>query len=236
MSEIAGVELTHPRVVASSADTVRRCYNNLLTVGEVKEFYEVIGAGRSIRGIAQELDMSRNTVRRILMAPQAPAAPFGVWPPGISVPVGPRGTAARAGSGRPSGLRMLCRARPGKGTSECAPTQVLSRSAPMERQPNLLAARAMLARPKRSGSHTTCSGRAKRSTTSAILEWSRHHWSSSPPGPSGGGSTITLSPVNGGGMDVLKKPFWVGNGYRIRLEHDPCSDLITRVPDWDNGS
>ena len=44
-------------------------------MGEVKEFNEGIGAGRSIRGIVQELDASRNTVRRFLMSPQAPAAP-----------------------------------------------------------------------------------------------------------------------------------------------------------------
>ena len=29
----------------------------------MKEIYEMKGAGRSIRGIAQELDVSRNTVR-----------------------------------------------------------------------------------------------------------------------------------------------------------------------------
>ena len=38
---------------------------------EVKEIYEMKGAGRSIRGIAQELDVSRNTVRRYLKSPEA---------------------------------------------------------------------------------------------------------------------------------------------------------------------
>ena len=43
----------------------------MLKVGEVKEIYEMKGAGRSIRGIAQELDVSRNTVRRYLKSPEA---------------------------------------------------------------------------------------------------------------------------------------------------------------------
>ena len=37
----------------------------------MKEIYEMKGAGRSIRGIAQELDVSRNTVRRYLKSPEA---------------------------------------------------------------------------------------------------------------------------------------------------------------------
>ena len=37
----------------------------------MKEIYEMKGAGRSIRGIAQELDVSRNTVRRYLNSPEA---------------------------------------------------------------------------------------------------------------------------------------------------------------------
>ena len=37
----------------------------------MKEIYEMKGAGRSIRGIAQELDVSRNTVRRHLKSPEA---------------------------------------------------------------------------------------------------------------------------------------------------------------------
>ena len=37
----------------------------------MKEIYEMKGAGRSIRGIAQELDVSRNTVRRYPKPPEA---------------------------------------------------------------------------------------------------------------------------------------------------------------------
>ena len=37
----------------------------------MKEIYEMKGAGRSIRGIAQDLDVSRNTVRRYLKSPEA---------------------------------------------------------------------------------------------------------------------------------------------------------------------
>ena len=39
-------------------------------VGEVKEIYEMKGAGRSIRGIAGELGIARNTVRRYLKSPE----------------------------------------------------------------------------------------------------------------------------------------------------------------------
>ena len=67
----ADVELTHHRIMASSADTVRRCSDELLKVGEVKEIYEMKGAGRSIRGIAGELGIARNTVRRYLKSPEA---------------------------------------------------------------------------------------------------------------------------------------------------------------------
>ena len=38
----------------------------MLKVGQVKEIYEMKGAGRSIRGIAGELGIARNTVRRYL--------------------------------------------------------------------------------------------------------------------------------------------------------------------------
>ena len=37
----------------------------------MKETYEMKGAGRSVRGIAQELDVSRNTIRRYLKSPEA---------------------------------------------------------------------------------------------------------------------------------------------------------------------
>ena len=40
-------------------------------MGDVKEIYEMKGAGRSVRGIARELSIARNTVRRYLNAPGA---------------------------------------------------------------------------------------------------------------------------------------------------------------------
>jgi transposase len=43
----------------------------LLKVGQVKEIYEMKGAGRSIRGIAEDLGVARNTVRRYLKSPEA---------------------------------------------------------------------------------------------------------------------------------------------------------------------
>ena len=36
----------------------------MLKVGQVKEIYEMKGAGHSIREIARELEVSRNTVRK----------------------------------------------------------------------------------------------------------------------------------------------------------------------------
>ena len=43
----------------------------MLKVGEVKEIYELKGAGRGIREIARELDVFRNTVRQYLKSPEA---------------------------------------------------------------------------------------------------------------------------------------------------------------------
>ena len=43
----------------------------MLKVGQVKELYEMKGAGHSIREIARELEVSRNTVRRYLQSPEA---------------------------------------------------------------------------------------------------------------------------------------------------------------------
>ena len=43
----------------------------MLKVGQVKEIYEMKGAGRSIRGIAEDLSIARNTVRRYLNSPEA---------------------------------------------------------------------------------------------------------------------------------------------------------------------
>ena len=65
----------------------------MLKVGEAKEIYEMKGAGRSTRGIAQELDVSRNTVRRYLKSPEAmrprPRPPGGrSWTPTPSISTG----------------------------------------------------------------------------------------------------------------------------------------------------
>ena len=43
----------------------------MLKVGQVKEIYEMRGAGRSIRGIAEDLGVARNTVRRCLNSAEA---------------------------------------------------------------------------------------------------------------------------------------------------------------------
>ena len=45
----------------------------MLKVGQVEEVYEMKGAGRSIRGIADDLGIARNIVRRYLN-PGGPAA------------------------------------------------------------------------------------------------------------------------------------------------------------------
>ena len=46
--------------------------NRLLRGGTVKEIYEMKGAGRSIREIARELGVSRNSVRKYLRSPGVP--------------------------------------------------------------------------------------------------------------------------------------------------------------------
>ena len=56
---------------ASFTKTSWRCLKILLKVREVKEIYEMKGAGRSIRGIAEDLGIARNTVRRYLNSPEA---------------------------------------------------------------------------------------------------------------------------------------------------------------------
>ena len=43
----------------------------MLKVREVKEIYEMKGAGRSIPGVTGELGIARNTVRRYLKSPEA---------------------------------------------------------------------------------------------------------------------------------------------------------------------
>ena len=52
--------------------------DQLLKVGQVKEIYEMKGADRSIRKIAQDQDISRNTLRRYLKSPEAMRPPRGV--------------------------------------------------------------------------------------------------------------------------------------------------------------
>ena len=44
----------------------------MLGGGKVKELYELKGEGRSIRGIARELGVSRNTVRKYARASGVP--------------------------------------------------------------------------------------------------------------------------------------------------------------------
>jgi hypothetical protein len=44
----------------------------MLRGGTVKTLYALHGAGRSIRGIARELGIARNTVRKYLRAPGVP--------------------------------------------------------------------------------------------------------------------------------------------------------------------
>ena len=46
--------------------------SRLLRGGTVKELYELKGQGRSIRGIARELGVSRNSVRKYLRSPGVP--------------------------------------------------------------------------------------------------------------------------------------------------------------------
>src|SRR5215212_7825185 len=54
--------------------SVWRCWPAMLTGGSVKQIYELHGAGLSIRGIAERLELSRNTVRKYLREPGVPVA------------------------------------------------------------------------------------------------------------------------------------------------------------------
>ena len=83
-------------------------WKTLLKVGQVKEIYENDGKGHSIRGIARELEVSRNTVRKYLKLPQA-LAPKARKPraskmdpytkPAVALPGGLAGVAARRSLG-----------------------------------------------------------------------------------------------------------------------------------------
>ncbi len=57
MSEIAGVELTHPMAGHHSRRLRGGARQTLLKVGQVKEIYEMKGAGRSIRGTPYPWDL-----------------------------------------------------------------------------------------------------------------------------------------------------------------------------------
>ena len=52
----------------------RRCSRQVLRGGTVKQLYELKGEGRSIRRIARDLGISRNSVRKYLRSPQVPRA------------------------------------------------------------------------------------------------------------------------------------------------------------------
>ena len=71
MCKNAEMELTQSKVVASSRTIDGGAADTLLKASQVKEIYEMKGADGSIRGIAKELDVSRNTVRKYLKSPDA---------------------------------------------------------------------------------------------------------------------------------------------------------------------
>ena len=71
MSETAEVELTHRRIVASSADTVRRCFRQIAEGGRSERDLGDERSGLFHRGIAGELGIARNTVRQYLKSPEA---------------------------------------------------------------------------------------------------------------------------------------------------------------------
>ena len=60
--------MTYPISGASFTKSSWRC-SHFVEVGQVKEIYEMKGAGRSIRGIVDDLGIARNTVRRHLNSP-----------------------------------------------------------------------------------------------------------------------------------------------------------------------
>ena len=46
----------------------------MLRGGTVRELYEMKGEGRSIRGIARDMGVSRNSLRKYLRSPKVPSA------------------------------------------------------------------------------------------------------------------------------------------------------------------
>ena len=71
MGESSKMELTHPVMVASSAGTLRRCIKHIAEGGRSERDLRDERGGPFSPGIAQELDVSRNTVRRYLKSPEA---------------------------------------------------------------------------------------------------------------------------------------------------------------------
>ena len=71
MSESTGVKLTHLNSGHHSQSLRGSARLTLLKAGQVKEICEIKGSGRSIRGIAEDLGVARNTVRRYLESPEA---------------------------------------------------------------------------------------------------------------------------------------------------------------------
>ena len=70
MDESSKMELTYPVMVASSAGTLRRCVQHIAEGGRSERDLRDEKGGPFDPGTAQELDVSRNTVRRYLKSPE----------------------------------------------------------------------------------------------------------------------------------------------------------------------
>ena len=68
--------MTHPRVLWASCSVQPKggARERLLRGGKMKELYQMKGEGQSIRGIARELGLSRNSVRKYLRCEGVPQA------------------------------------------------------------------------------------------------------------------------------------------------------------------